>query len=185
MVSRIVIGNIISLITFGISIVANSIINRRKHLKLWVLINSIDCITWALLGSWQGSLACLYPAIRHSYILWKYKEEKIIISFKDSVITSLPYLVIGLIELKNGFGWLVFAGIINFSNSMSFMIRKDEHKQLFEGSLDIYYLLYGLYYRNYGETLRNVVEMTIFGINVIRLKLNGENKYYKDKTNVI
>lgn len=183
--NNILIANSITLITFILSILANFIINRRKSLKLWVFINSIDSIAWLLLGSYQGSLSCLYPVIRHIYILVKYKEEKIIISLQDSLITSLPYLLIGLIELHNGFTWLALAGIINFSNSMSYLIKKDSNRFIFEGGLDIYYLIYGLFYKNYGEVLRNIIEIVTFSINIIRLKINGEKKYYTDARNVI
>lgn len=181
--NKVLVGNIITFITFGLSIYANTVINRRKHLKCWVVINSIDSVAWFLLGSVQGSLACLYPVLRHSYILWKYKEEKIVVSVRDSIITSVPYILIGLTEWKNGI-WFVIAGIINFSNSMSFMIKRDDSREMFEGALDIYYLIYGLWYKNYGEVIRNVIELIQFGINVIRLKVNGESKYYIDKTNV-
>ena len=65
------------------------------------------------------------------------------------------------------------------------MIYRDDTRLKVEGCCDIYYLVYGLYYRNYGEVIRNVVEMLQFGINIIRLKINGEKKYYKDKRNVV
>lgn len=181
---KIVIGNIITFATFILTIIANTIINRRKHLIMWIFINGIDCIAWGILGSWQGSLACLYPVLRHSFLVWKCKEEKIVVSKKVSIITSMPYILIGLIELKNGMNWRVWAGVVNFINAMTFMIYRDDTRFKVEGICDIYYLIYGLYYRNYGEVVRNVVEMTQFGINVIRLKLNGEKKYYKDKRNV-
>ena len=185
MVSKIVIGNIITIITFILTIYANTIINRRKHLKMWIFINSIDCVAWAILGSWQGSIACLYPVVRHSYIMGKYKEEKIVVDKWVSIITCLPYIIIGLIELRNGISWRVLAGVVNFINSMTFMIYRDDTRLKVEGCCDIYYLVYGLYYKNYGEVIRNVVEMLQFGINIIRLKINGEKKYYKDKRNVV
>lgn len=185
MANKVVIGNIITIITFILTIYANTIINRRKHLKMWVFINSIDCVAWAILGSWQGSIACLYPVVRHSYIMWKYKEEKIVVDKWVSIITCLPYIIIGLIELRNGISWRVLAGVVNFINSMTFMIYRDDTRLKVEGCCDVYYLIYGLYYRNYGEVIRNVVEMLQFGINIIRLKINGEKKYYKDKRNVV
>lgn len=180
-----VIGNIIAFLTFLMTIYANTIINRRKNLIVWIFINGIDCIAWALLGSWQGSLACLYPVLRHSFLVLKYKEEKIVVDKKISVITSIPYILIGLIELRNGINWRVFAGIVNFINAMSFMIYRDDTRLKVEGSCDIYYLVYGLYYRNYGEVARNVIEVAQYLFNIYRLNKNGEKKYYKDKTNVI
>lgn len=177
--NNIFIGNIIEVVIFVGSIIANVQINRRKYLYWWVFLNILGSAAFIALCAYEGALVKGYNAIRIAILLILYKDDKIVPSALVSVILGIPYIIIMFINYKTG-GFLgLLIGLSQFVSNQDFIFKREIHRYETKIISDFGFVVYDLANYDYVGFARHVVEAVTFAIDIYRVKKNGEKVYYK------
>ena len=144
----------------------------------------IQVLVYGLLKAYRGMISVLYYSMKNLYLLIFHKEEKIIINKVECIIFGLPLLIFGIA------GWLlgglfinVMCGIVDFIDVNIYFVENDRTRFTIQIICVIVWAIYMWQIKNYIGVVEYCITVIIFASNIVRLKINKENKYYKGEQN--
>ena len=175
-----VIANILQFIPTIGKLWANTIINRRRQTKVFFVCCALQSVVYFLLSAYRGMVSTFYFALKNLYLLVFHKEAKIVIKPIECLLLGLPLIVIGIAGYVGGGLFInIFVGIADFTDANIYVIKNE----ILRFSIQIVcVIIWGIYMFQVGNFVgvgEEIIVAIIFVINIIRLILNGEKKYYK------
>lgn len=175
-----VVANILQFIPTIGKLWANTIINRRKQTKVNGIFCAIQSIIYAMLHAYRGMVSTLYFAFKNFYLLVFHKEEKIVIKPIECLLLGFPLIIIGIAGFVGGGLFInIFVGIADFTDANIYVIKNEILRFSIQIVCVIIWGIYSFQVGNFVSVGEYIVTIIIFLLNIIRLIINGENKYYE------
>ncbi len=174
-----VVANVLQFIPTIGKLWANSIINRRKQTQVFCVFCALQSIVYGLLGAYRGMVSAFYFALKNLYLLVFHKEEKIVIKPIECLLLGLPLIIIGIAGYVGGGLFInIFVGIADFTDANIYVIKNEILRFSIQIICVIIWGIYMFQVGNFVGVAEEIIIVIIFVINIIRLIMNGEKKYY-------
>jgi len=177
-ISNVVIANAISVLEAINSFWKHSTINRKKQLYLLVSQCILNSLSYLVLGVYAAVWNNAYAILKYLFIIFRHKEEKVILGNFENFILNVPYLIFPIFCFSTD-GWLgILYGVIGFIDDSRFWLKSDKVKQLASSGVQLFYAIYNFIVMDMVKGTKHVINLGINLWNYYRLLKYGEAKFY-------